>query len=107
MSRIKALAACPLTQGLTPGEWLTLSQPVAGRRTRNLSAEVVILADQHLASGATGEQLFLTYKHLDRGACIYLVGQLGVLADPADPALRQVFANLVSPQTLDWLCLQE
>ena len=104
MSRIKALAACPLTQGLAPGEWVTLSQAVAGRRTRNLSAEVVILSDRELASGATGEQPFLTYRHLDRGACIYLVGQIGTLDDPV---LRQVFTNLVSPQTLDWLCLQE
>jgi len=104
MTRVKVLAACPLTRGVPVGEWVNLTAPVSGRTTRNVSAEVVMLSDRQVADRPPAEQPFLTYKHMGNGACVYLVGQAGGLADPT---LRQVFRNLFAPETLEWLCLQE
>lgn len=104
LTRVNVRTDCPLTRGLPVGEWLDLAGPLSGRNTRNLSAEVVMLSDRQMTDRPSAEQPFLTYKHVGRGACIYLVGQVGELADPA---VRQVFRNLFAAETLEWLCLQE
>jgi len=98
------LQECPLTKGLEANTWIKLEPEMAGRDTRNCSAEVVIVSDRIKKGAATGEQPFLTYKHIKNGACIYLVGQIG---DKMDKSVRQIIANIFSPETLEWLCLQE
>lgn len=104
ITRLKALAECPLTRGMKEGEWITLTKPTAGRNARNLSADVVILSDRIMKRRKPSEQPFLTFKHQENGACIYLVGRVGTLKGPT--ALR-VFRNIFSAETLNWLCLQE
>jgi len=104
MSRIRAVEACPLTKGLRPGAWIELKKPLGGRRTRNRSAEGVVQSDCQMRGKRLPPQPFLTFKHQSKGACIYLVGQVG---DLRDPTLRRIFKNVFSARTLDWLCLQE
>jgi len=103
MTRIKAVAANALTRGLTVDEWITLEETMGGRKTRNISAEVVVISDHQTKTGKTVEQPFLTFKHQNKGACIYLVGQVGALTDKT---VRQIFRNIFSNETREWLCLQ-
>jgi hypothetical protein len=104
MGQIKVLQECPLTKGLEANTWIKLGPEMAGRDTRNCSAEVVIVSDRIKKGAVAGEQPFLTYKHIKNGACIYLVGQIG---DKMDKNVRQIITNALSPETLEWLCLQE
>ena len=104
MRRLKALAECPLTRGMKEGVWVEMTEPMAGRNVRNQSAEVVILSDREMKGRKASEQPFVTFKHQQNGACIYLVGQVGELRDPV---ARQVFRNVFSGETLEWLGLQE
>lgn len=101
MQRVKVLHDCPLTSGLTRDAWLKLDRPLAGRQAGNLSAEVLVVSDRIIKGEEQGQQPFLTFKHQGNGACIYLVGQIG--RDP-EPALGQIFGNILSPATLQWLC---
>jgi hypothetical protein len=104
MRRIKVLQECPLTKGLETNTWVTLEQELGGRDTRNCSAEVVVVANRVKKAVEQGEQPFLTYKHQDKGACIYLVGQIG---EKPDRTLSRILANICCPETIEWLCLQE
>ena len=101
MRRLKSLHECPLTQGLPLNAWVTLNSPVAGRQTRNHSAEVLVVSDTVVRDSPRGSQPFLTYRHQGRGAAIYLVGQLG---GSAEKPVLQLLQNILSPATLEWLC---
>lgn len=103
MRHIKVLQSCPLTDGLPPGEWIRLDPPCTGRSTVNRSAEVIIVSDRFKGDRPDGEQPFLTVKHYGRGACIYLVGQLG---KTPDKTVVQILKNACSSATLEWLCAQ-
>jgi len=103
ISRIRARHQCPLTAGLPTGEWLTLTAPTGGRRTRTVGAEVVAVCNRITKHGET-VQPFLTFSHVGKGACIYFVGPLH--ADGGDQ-YRRLVKNLFSPIVVDWLCLQE
>jgi hypothetical protein len=101
MARAKVAQACPLTEGLPEGEWMAMDPPTGGRRTRNVSAEVVMRCVGQAKEHAEFEQPFLTYKHQGNGACVYLVGQMG---SSVDPRLVQLLRNACSAKTLQWLC---
>jgi hypothetical protein len=104
MRKIKVLQECPLTKGLQTNVWINLEHEMSGRETRNCSAEVVIISDRIQKGAEKGEQPFLTYKHMEKGACIYLVGQVGEIKDKN---ILQIISNIFSQETLEWLCLQE
>ena len=99
--RIKVLQTCPLTVGIPAGDWISLSPVAGGRQARNQSAQIVAMSDRVTKKRPDTEQPLLTYQHTGRGACVYLVAQIG--KEP-DKNLAQVLANLLSPETLDWLC---
>jgi len=101
MRQVKVLQPCPLTAGLPVGEWIRLDPASPGRWTLNRSAEVLIIADRFKDDRPDGEQPFLTVKHSGRGACIYLVGQIG---KTPDRTLAQILKNACSAATLQWLC---
>jgi hypothetical protein len=96
--RLKVQQSCPLTAGVPAGDWIPLDPATGGRDTLNRSAEVVFISDC-----PKGEQPFITVKHSGRGACIYLVGQVG---KTPDKTLVQILKNVCSPATLEWLCAQ-
>ncbi|MDD3926150.1 MAG: hypothetical protein PHT33_05785 [bacterium] len=103
--KIQPEMECPLTKGLEKGTWLDLQMPMAGRVTRNVSAEKVIVSDCVQKEKVSAEQPFLTFKHLDNGACIYLVGQIRMpLKSMNDKNMVQIIRNILSSETLEWLC---
>lgn len=103
MHRLKVVQSCPLTAGLSADAWITLETTFSGRETTAKSAEVIIISDRSKKDEVEGEQPFLTYKHSNRGACVYLVGTSG---KPSDKILVQLMSNICSRATLDWLCAQ-
>jgi len=105
MKRIKVQMECPLTEGLKRDLWLDLQMPMGGREVHNVSAERVIDSDRVKKDKVAGEQPFLTFKHMEKGACIYLVGQAeGQLKSMKDENMVQIIKNIFSAKTLDWLC---
>ncbi|MDD4152851.1 MAG: hypothetical protein PHD91_03950 [bacterium] len=105
MKKIKVQMECPLTQGLKRDTWLDLQIPMRGREARNVSAERVIDSDRIRKDKVIGEQPFLTFKHMEKGACIYLVGQIAMpWKNIKDKNMVQIIKNIFSAETLDWLC---
>jgi len=104
MTKVRSLKECPLTEGLKTGEWIELKSKTAGRLLRRVTAEVIIESDTIYRGKPSRDQAFLTYKHQDKGACIYLVGQV---SRTDDPTMLQILRNIFSDKTLDWLCMQE
>ncbi|MBT3379152.1 MAG: hypothetical protein HN742_13385 [Lentisphaerae bacterium] len=103
IERLKVLHACPLTNGVSLGEWLDFERPPSGRKTKTTGATVVITST-FVAREHRGEQPLLTFKHSGRGACVYLVPPIAADAGPPFPRLVE---NLFSGAVLEWLCLQE
>ena len=102
MDRLMVTRNCPLTSDLPEG-WFPLSAPAGGRRTTIKSAETLIVAAGAYREGKIERQPFLTFRHSGKGAAIYLVGQVG---SKSDPRLKQILRNMLSPETLRWLCWQ-
>ncbi|MDD3926983.1 MAG: hypothetical protein PHT33_10055 [bacterium] len=96
---------CPLTQGLEKGAWIDLQVPMFGRVIGKVTAEKAIISDYTVKGNVAGEQPFLTFKHLEKGACIYLVGYILTSQESIkDANTVQIFKNIFSAKTLDWLC---
>jgi hypothetical protein len=97
--------ACPLTEGLTTGEWLSINK-VGGRRTVKTKAEVVMVSNAMQGEAALADQPFLSYRQLGEGCCIYLVGQLdGSMKNAKDDnVFLKIIKNIFSTKTLKWLC---
>jgi hypothetical protein len=104
MTKIRAPKESPLTEGLKAGEWIDLKSKMAGRLVRKATAEIIIESDTIYRGKPHRDQPFLMFKHQDKGACIYLVGQV---SRTDDPTVLQILRNIFSDKTLDWLCMQE
>ena len=102
MSKIKVEVACPLTEGLPVGEWITLETKVGGRKTVGHSATVLITTER--PSGYN--QPFLAFKHTGKGACIYIVPPYGNIPLPSKDKYI-LLKNALSKKTLEWLTLGE
>ncbi|HDN84305.1 MAG TPA: hypothetical protein ENG47_00935 [Candidatus Aerophobetes bacterium] len=110
MNKIKVEVACPLTEGLPIGEWIELK--TSGRVTTNKSANVLIIAERYSKKWddpdykgwkpPKGNQPFLTYKHLGKGACIYIVPVLD-RNSLKNKYLSIILKNALSKKTLEWL----
>ncbi|MDD5598510.1 MAG: hypothetical protein PHV82_11235 [Victivallaceae bacterium] len=99
MTKIMVKVDCPLTEGLHSGNWIDLETKSDGRSTRNSSAIVLIISDSIYKNKPCPDQPFLTYKHLGKGACIYIVPGISTKSK----YISLIFKNALSKKTLEWL----
>jgi len=98
MTKIMVKVNCPLTEGLSFDNWIDLETKPYGRRTTNRNATALIVSDS-LYKGKLFNQPFLTYKHLGKGACIYIVPAISTKSK----YISLIFKNVLSSKTLEWL----
>ncbi len=109
MTKFKVELACPLTEGIPVGEWLELEEKLSGKITTNKSATVLIIGERwsdrwekpdYKGWPPKGNQPFLTFKHLGKGACIYIVPIIG---SAKNKYISIILKNCLSKKTLEWL----
>jgi len=112
MTKIKVKVECPLTRGLPVGKWVNLERRLQGRVTKNYSATVLVIAERWSDKWEIpdykgwkppkGNQPFLTFKHLGKGACIYIVPRLD-FRSLKTKCISTILKNALSKETLEWL----
>lgn len=100
MTKIKVESVCPLTEGLTSETWIELGEKIAGRRAINKGAYILIISDSIYKEQPSNNQPFLTFKNSGKGACIYIVPNLGSVKNKY---LSIILKNSLSEKTLEWL----
>lgn len=101
MREMKVLQENALTKGFAMNEWVKFNDTLYGRISKNQSAQEVIIAKQKWKDGE-GEGTFLAYKSTGQGACIYLDGSF----IPKEPVIVRLMKNILSEETLKWLCVR-
>ncbi len=101
-TEIKAIMVNPLTKDLKQNTWLDIGKKVYGRANRNISANVAVIAKQEFRKKVV-EGPFLTWKQAGKGACIYF----SCVYWPDNPPINQLMKNVLSEETLKWLCPRE
>lgn len=101
---ITALLACPLTVGLQTDTALPLNPGIGDHHDAvNNSATPVVVFDGENQYGRVTGRIFLSYKHLEKGACVYFLPNMLL----SQPVVRLLVTDIFSAATLEWLTLQE
>lgn len=103
MNKIMIKENSPLSEGLSSGDWIELETKTSGSQTQNRSATVLIISDSLYKNKPSRQQPFLTYKHLGKGACIYIVPAISV----KNRFVFSILKNALSKNTLEWLTAGE